>query len=705
VERTRIGLVGAGAVGRRHATVLAGFPDVELAGVADVDTAAAASLAATLGTSPHASAEALVESVPLDALYICVPPFAHGPPERAALAAGLPFFVEKPLAADWDTAVALADEVADSGLVTAAGYHWRYLDTVERAGDLLADSPPRLVIGYWLDKVPPPAWWLDRRRSGGQTIEQATHVLDLIRVLVGEVEQVYAAGSASVRAAFPGATIDDVSAATLRFRSGAVGSLVATCLLTAKHRAGLELFADGLTLSLSELDMAFDRGDGARVTPAAGDAKRQVDRDFVDAVRGGPNRVRVDYSEALATHRLACAVAVSAERAKAVELEPAVRRVGVGRRSGSTPPISASERPWALGLAAPYEPRFFEYDRSPVGEGEFGVETLFTGLSAGTELTYYKGTNPYLHAEFDQEYGVFRGGRAGVGYPIERLGYMEVGRVVESRSHVVAVGQLVAMAYGHRTEHVAHAARERFVVLPRDVNPLLGVYVAHMGPICANGLLHAGAELAGGRVGSLGAGVSGRHVVVIGAGVVGLLTGLFAAQHGAAAVAVVDPGASRLAAARELGLAAVPERPDVWERFKEAWVHGPRDRGADVVFQCRGRAESLALALRCVRPQGAVVDLAFYQDGAAAVRLGEEFHHNGLAIRCAQIARVPRGLGESWSRDRLSQETIELLRRCGGRMRDALVTDVLPLDEAPRLLAQLAAREREVLQAVFTVAP
>jgi threonine dehydrogenase-like Zn-dependent dehydrogenase len=148
----------------------------------------------------------------------------------------------------------------------------------------------------------------------------------------------------------------------------------------------------------------------------------------------------------------------------------------------------------------------------------------------------------------------------------------------------------------------------------------------------------------------------------------------------------------------------VPEEPAVWERFKDAWAHGPRDRGADVVFQCRGRAESLALALRCLRPQGAVIDLAFYQDGAEAVRLGEEFHHNGLTIRCAQIARVPRGLGGDWTRDRLSHETIELLRRRGGEMRAALITDVLPLDDAPRLLAQLAARERDVLQAVFTVA-
>lgn len=86
-----------------------------------------------------------------------------------------------------------------------------------------------------------------------------------------------------------------------------------------------------------------------------------------------------------------------------------------------------------------------------------------------------------------------------------------------------------------------------------------------------------------------------------------------------------------------------PTASDVAVALKTRWRHGPGDRGADVVFQCRGQAASLALALRVLRPQGAVVDLAFYSDSAGEVRLGEEFHHNGLAVRCAQIGRVPRG--------------------------------------------------------------
>ena len=356
-----------------------------------------------------------------------------------------------------------------------------------------------------------------------------------------------------------------------------------------------------------------------------------------------------------------------------------------------------------LGLSGPRQATLFEEEPRAPADGEFLVHTLYTGLSAGTELTFYKGTNPYLHTGFDKELGVFDATRPAARYPITRLGYMEVGRVVDSHTDAVEPGQTLAMAYGHRTAHVADAASERYVTLPDDLEPLLGIYAAHMGPICANGLLHAAAELASGPVRELGDGVAGRRVVVIGAGVVGLLTGLFASEHGAETVAVVDPSEHRLRAATALGLDALSEEPDLWRHFKQEWVHGPRDRGADVVFQCRGRTESLAMALRCLRPQGTVIDLAFYQGGAEAVRLGEEFHHNGLGIRCAQIGRVPRPLRGEWDRDRLSSETVALLQERGADIADALVTDVLPLEQAPLLLAQLAAREREVLQAVFSV--
>jgi len=359
--------------------------------------------------------------------------------------------------------------------------------------------------------------------------------------------------------------------------------------------------------------------------------------------------------------------------------------------------------PRRLIVTKPEYAELVELPSQPLADGQVRLRTLHTGLSAGTELTWFKGTNPYLAARWDAEVGLFRAGQPGQEYPVERLGYMEVGQVVETRSAAYPEGSVVAAAYGHATEHVLDPRTEHAVALPADLDPLLGIYVAHMGPICANGLLHAAAEAAGaGGALELGDGVRGRLVLVTGSGVVGLLTALFAAEHGAAEVAVADADQRRLAVAERLGFTTFDDSgTDVAAVLKDRWRHGPGDHGADVAFQCRGRPSSLATALRSLRPQGTVVDLAFYQDGAADVRLGEEFHHNGLALRSAQIGRVPRGLVGWWDRLRLSLETVALLGRRGADIRPCLVTDVIPLDDAPALLADLAARRRHVLQAVF----
>jgi threonine dehydrogenase-like Zn-dependent dehydrogenase len=351
-------------------------------------------------------------------------------------------------------------------------------------------------------------------------------------------------------------------------------------------------------------------------------------------------------------------------------------------------------RPGVLEVAETPEP--------PLADGRFRGQTLFTGLSAGTELTWYRGTSPYFRAGWDAELGLFDRDRPAQRFPVDRLGYMEVARVTHSRTPAVAEGTVVAMAYGHATVVHGDPVTQHVVPLPPALDPVLGIYAAHLGPICANGLLHAAADVGGAE---LAAGVRGRLVLVIGGGAIGLLVGLLARMHGAAEVVVVDPTPQRRAAAVGLGLQAVDDTSDVARDLKARWRHGPGDHGADVVFQCRGQAAALATALRCLRPQGTVIDLAFYTGGADAVTFGEEFHHNALAIRCAQIGRVPRGLAGSWDRRRLSHETVALLQDHGAEVRAHVLTDVVGFDDAPAVFAELSERRRPVISVAFEVAP
>ena len=311
MDRVRLGIVGAGAIARRHLESLAGFGDVLVSGIADLDLGAATGAASRFGGVPYSNVDEMLDREQLDAVYICVPPFAHGRAEEAALARDLPFFVEKPIGVDLPAAERIAARVASSGLVTAVGYHWRYLDTIERARALLAQKPARLAVGYWLDATPPPEWWSKEALSGGQLIEQTTHIFDVIRVLMGEVTSVSAIAGRTPREAFPQCDIAESSVAMLQLASGAIATVASTCLLEWRHRVGLHLFSDGMALELSEFDLMVDVGQGRPIEVASGDPVQREDRDFIDAVAGRPNRIRSPYSEALLTHR----VAVTAARA------------------------------------------------------------------------------------------------------------------------------------------------------------------------------------------------------------------------------------------------------------------------------------------------------------------------------------------------------------------------------------------------------
>jgi predicted dehydrogenase len=111
----------------------------------------------------------------------------------------------------------------------------------------------------------------------------------------------------------------------MRLASGAVGAVTASCLLAHKARAGVEIVAPGLVLAVSEERLIVDDGTVREEQRAAATAKVDVDRAFVEAVRGDgdPAAIAAPYDEALRTHRLACALARSADERRPVRVEEA----------------------------------------------------------------------------------------------------------------------------------------------------------------------------------------------------------------------------------------------------------------------------------------------------------------------------------------------------------------------------------------------
>ena len=308
MSRLRVGVVGTGFIAGRHLAALTASPDVAVVAVADPVRERAEAAAARCGARAHGDGLALLDTEELDAVWLCVPPFAHGPLEAAAVARGLPFFVEKPLALDLATAEAVAAEVARTGLPTAVGYHWRHLGVVQRAAETVPAGEVQLVTGSWLDRTPAAPWWVQRAGSGGQVVEQTTHVLDLARLLAGEVDLV----SAAERPAGADGEVPTAAVALLHFASGAVGSVSSTRVLGWRHAVGLQVVTEDRVVELSERSLTDHSlrvvtADGEEVCRSDEDPVAAEDREFVDVLHGRSAGVRVPYAQALRTHALACA--------------------------------------------------------------------------------------------------------------------------------------------------------------------------------------------------------------------------------------------------------------------------------------------------------------------------------------------------------------------------------------------------------------
>ena len=338
-------------------------------------------------------------------------------------------------------------------------------------------------------------------------------------------------------------------------------------------------------------------------------------------------------------------------------------------------------------FSAARQVRLAPEDLAPPREGEVLLRTLYSGISAGTELTAYRGSNPYLHKQWDNERRLFVPSAApGLQYPLRGWGYEEVGEVVELGNGVQGIerGALVYGAWGHRAFHVLEqqAARER--LLPQGLALVTGIF-SHIASIALNGVHDAALRL-------------GETVAVFGLGVLGQIIAQMCAASGARVIGV-DLFPARLAKARELGAVEVALNAGdgaVAERIREQ----TGGRGADVVLEVSGSAAALHEAIRAAAYSSRVVTLGFFQGEAQRLYLGEEFHHNRINLICSQISGVSPELSHRWNRLRLAQ-TAMMLAAEGRLQLPPLISHTFPYRQAAEAFRLLDERPQEALQVVL----
>lgn len=312
----RLGLIGAGWIAGLHLEALDRLRRTELVGVVSGTGAGARAVTNRWGGTAYDSVEQMLDVAKPDVAYVCVPPFRAVAIGERLVERGIPFLTEKPLAAaDAGGPARLAAAIEGAGLLVAVGYHLRALDFMPQVRARLADRPPGLVVAQWNGDTPAVAWWGVTTQGGGQVVEQATHLYDLARHLLGEAQVVGAASNRDPAASPPEVDVMDATAAVLRFERGAVGTFANTRRLPANLIA-VELASDGLLTRLSKGDRGqgdwhavIDDGDDVTELHAERDPYEIQAAAFLDALeRRDPGLVLSSYADALKTDRLTRAV-------------------------------------------------------------------------------------------------------------------------------------------------------------------------------------------------------------------------------------------------------------------------------------------------------------------------------------------------------------------------------------------------------------
>ena len=242
-----VAVIGCGQMGRKHALNCSKIKGVKVQAVADKDISRAKTLAQEVGAVPVTGYQGFLTSESLDAVIVATPPDEHYEAALAAIKAGKAIFVEKPLALDRVSIEKLCQAAKSAGVINAVGFHLRYAPLTQKAESLISGKKVNEVrsvttTGYYL-KFDMPAWFLQKRHSGGPFLEQSLHMFDVARCLVGDVTHIFARGDRLVRPNLTEYDSEDTIVAAYRLYNGALGVHSDSCA-TSVFNWEIELFGE-----------------------------------------------------------------------------------------------------------------------------------------------------------------------------------------------------------------------------------------------------------------------------------------------------------------------------------------------------------------------------------------------------------------------------------------------------------------------------
>lgn len=314
----KVAFIGVGGVAKGHREYVAGNPRARIVAICDINKEQADKVALEHGVNGYTDYRDMLERESVDAAFLCIPPFAHGTIEEDLAARNIHIFTEKPVGLDPDVALTKLAAIQRAGVINSVGYCLRYLDITEKAAKYLEGKPAAMARGsYFCDFVQVP-WWREMAKSGGQLVEQATHTIDLLRVLAGDIDTVYASTALRVMGDAERIDIPDVYSVNLKFASGAVGSYDST-FTQPDMTTSAEVFGRHFRVGIYKTRLVIRDAGGEREFKAEVNPYKVQDDAFIDAVLSGdPGGIRATYAEGIKSLKVSVAANASAASGRPV---------------------------------------------------------------------------------------------------------------------------------------------------------------------------------------------------------------------------------------------------------------------------------------------------------------------------------------------------------------------------------------------------
>lgn len=332
MSRLRLALLGCGGIGARHLTAAARLPETfEIVGCCGRDPDRTAAFAAVHGGAAYTNFDGLLDAARPDVLIVATPPYARTGEAECAAARGVHLLIEKPIALDLDTAHRMIAAVDAAGVKAANGFMYRFGDAVGRWRDMAAageTGPVGLFAGSYHCNALHARWWRVRERSGGQILEQVIHLIDLVRVFMGEPDSVYARAANLFHGATPDYDVEDVSAVVFGWDDGRLATLNASnAAIPGQWLKAWQVVAERGTGRFEDWNTAILTRTAPEVVEerVAGTTDPFVAQlaDLAEAIRAD-RAPRIPLAEGAATLRLALAARAAADARREIRLDHAV---------------------------------------------------------------------------------------------------------------------------------------------------------------------------------------------------------------------------------------------------------------------------------------------------------------------------------------------------------------------------------------------